>query len=88
MKELKVEICVCTECVMKGAMELADSVESLKKVKKHLEYEGEIFIQMDKCLGQAKHGQESPLIAVDGELLRNADSETVMEKIVEKMKAH
>ncbi|WP_165445423.1 NAD(P)H-dependent oxidoreductase subunit E [Bacilliculturomica massiliensis] len=87
MKELKVEICVCTECVMKGAMELAESVESLKKVKKHLDYEGEIYIDMEKCLGESKHGEDSPLIAVDGELIKNADSETVMEKIVEKMKA-
>lgn len=86
MKELKVEICVCTECVMKGAMELADSVEGLKKVKQHLGYEGEIHIDMDKCLGEAKHGEDSPLIAVDGELIRNANSETVMEIIVGKMK--
>lgn len=85
MKELKVEICVCTECVMKGAMELADSIESLKKVKKHLDYEGDICLVMDKSLGEAKHGDESPLISVDGELIKNADSETVMEIIVGKM---
>lgn len=87
MKELHVGICVCTECVMKGAMEVADSIESLRKVKKHLGYDGEIYIGMDKCLGHGKHGQDSPLVLVDGELMKKADSETVMERIVEKMKA-
>lgn len=87
MKELKVEVCGCTECVMKGALELADSIDSLKKVKKFLGYEGDIRLSMDKSLGSPKHGEEAPLIAIDGELLTNADSETVMEKIVEKMKA-
>lgn len=87
MKELKVEICCCTECVMKGAMELAESIEGLKKVKSHLGYEGEIYIQMDKCLGGPKHGEMSPLITVDGQLIEQANSETVMEIIVAKMKA-
>lgn len=86
MSELRVEVCGCTECVMKGAMELADSIESMKKVRNSLGYDGHICVTMDKALGNSRHGDDSPLVAIDGEIIRNADSETVMEKIVEKMK--
>ena len=85
-KEVKVELCVCTECVMKGAMELADSIESLKKVKKYLGYDGDISIEMDKCLGESKHGEDSLVLVVDGEWITHGDSETVMEKIVAKLR--
>lgn len=86
MGELKVEVCGCTECVMKGAMELADSIESMKKVKGWLGYDGTICVTMDRTLGEPRHGDDSPLVAIEGEIVRHADSETVMEKIVEKMK--
>lgn len=33
MKRLDVNVCVCTHCVMNGALEIAESVKSLQKLK-------------------------------------------------------
>ena len=30
MKRLDVKVCVCTQCVMNGAMEIVESIESLQ----------------------------------------------------------
>lgn len=82
MKKLIVEVCVCTECVMKGAMDIIESIESLKKLKVQLRFNTQIQIVMNKCLGEAKHGTASPLVKINGELLERANSETVMAKII------
>lgn len=82
MKKLVVEVCVCTECVMKGAMEIIESIESLKKLKVQLRLNTQIEIEMSKCLGEAKHGASSPLVRIGGDLLERADSETVMARII------
>ena len=82
MKKLNVEVCVCTECVMKGAMDLIESIESLKKLKVQLRFNTQIQIEMNKCLGEAKHGLQSPLVKINDELVEKADSETVMAKII------
>ena len=82
MKKLVVEVCVCTECVMKGAMDIIESIESLKKLKVQLRFNTQIQIVMSKCLGEAKHGAFSPLVKINGELLERANSETVMAKII------
>lgn len=82
MKKLIVEVCVCTECVMKGAMDIVESIESLKKLKVQLRFNTQIQIEMRKCLGEAKHGMDSPLVRINGDLLQKASSETVMAKII------
>ncbi|WP_312642838.1 NAD(P)H-dependent oxidoreductase subunit E [Hydrogenoanaerobacterium sp.] len=82
MKKLIVEVCVCNECVMKGAMDIIESIESLKKLKVQLRFNTQIQIEMNKCLGETKHGLQSPLIKVNGELIEKADSETVMAKVI------
>lgn len=33
MKSIRVVVCVCTQCIMNGAMDIIESVESLKKLK-------------------------------------------------------
>ena len=34
MKKLTVEVCVCTQCVLNGAMHIIESIEGLKKLKR------------------------------------------------------
>lgn len=82
MKKLVVEVCVCTECVMKGAMEIIESIESLKKLKVQLRFNTQIQIAMNKCLGDTKHGAQSPLVKINGDIMERANSETVMAKII------
>ena len=43
MEDLKVAVCVCTECVMKGAMDIIESIESLNDVKDVLELSRGIY---------------------------------------------
>lgn len=86
IEDIKVEVCVCTECVMQGAMGLVESVESLKKLKGQLGFDGTIQVEMKKCLGNKKHGERSLLASINGEIIENADSETVMEKVISMMK--
>lgn len=85
-KDIKVEICVCAECVMHGAMELAESVESLKKLKNQFGFAGNIQVETIKCIGDKKHGGKSLVASINGEVLENADSETVMEKVISMIK--
>ncbi len=33
MKKVNLEVCVCTECVMMGAMEIIDAIEGLKSLE-------------------------------------------------------
>lgn len=82
MKKILVEICACTECVMKGAMDLEESIEDLKKLKTQLKISAPVKVEINKCLGEGKHADKSPLVMVNGELIENANSETVMAKIM------
>ncbi|WP_206459530.1 hypothetical protein [Anaerovorax sp. IOR16] len=86
VNDIKVEVCVCTECVMRGAMDLVESVESLKKLKRYLGFEGNINVETNKCLGNKKDGHHSLVAAINGKIMENADSETVMEKVISMIK--
>ena len=39
MKRLIVEVCVCPECVMMGAMDIIEAIESLEKAENPVEIE-------------------------------------------------
>ncbi|MEF9919008.1 MAG: NAD(P)H-dependent oxidoreductase subunit E [Eubacterium sp.] len=86
MEDLKIEVCVCTECVMKGAMDIIESIESLNDVKDILELTRGIVIDTVKCIGEAKHGLQSPIVCVGGHVIENAKTETVMAQILEMTK--
>ena len=79
MKKLTVTVCVCTECVMNGAIE---SIESLNKLKVQLRLNTQIDVQTSKCIGEPKHGDKSPMVEINGEYIENANAETVMAKII------
>ena len=36
MKKISLEVCVCTECVMMGSMEIIDAIEGLKSLETDL----------------------------------------------------
>lgn len=78
MQKILVEICMCTECVMNGAMEIMDSVEDLKSLTKN----SEIIVKTNTCLTGEKHSAASPLVSVNGKNIDRADSETIMAYIM------
>jgi NADH:ubiquinone oxidoreductase subunit E len=90
MKNINIEVCVCTECVMNGAMDIIESIERLKEISSELEEQYNTNIEINitpvKCLGDAKHGANSPKVSINGELFKSANSETIMAKIIDMMK--
>lgn len=82
MKKVSVEVCVCTQCVLNGAMQIIESIESLKKLKVQLRMNAQVEVETGTGLVEGKHPDSAPLVRVGGELIENADSETVMEKVL------
>ncbi|MGI6030380.1 MAG: NAD(P)H-dependent oxidoreductase subunit E [Eubacteriales bacterium] len=85
MKTLPVKICVCTECVMHGALDLVESIETLKNLAEDLDqnFSTDIAVKMEsvKCLGE-KHVGRSPRVEIGGVLYDNANSQTIMAEIL------
>lgn len=82
MKKITVEVCVCTQCVLGGAMHIIESIESLKKLKVQLRMNAQVTIVTSPCLVEGKHSDQAPVVKVNGELLERAGSEAVMERII------
>ena len=83
MKSLEVKVCVCTHCIMKGAMDIVESIESLQKLKSQLRFNTAVKVYANECLCEKSgHGEHSPRVYVKGECLADATSETVTAKII------
>lgn len=82
MKRLEVKVCVCTQCVMNGAMEIVESIESLQELKTQLRFGTAIEVAAQECLCDPSGGDTSPLVVINGERLERATSEAVMSKII------
>lgn len=85
MKRLDVKVCVCTQCVMNGALEIADSVKSLQKLKNQLRFDTQVKVHAAEKLCTAENAEAAPLVIVGGEVIEKATSETVMAKIISKI---
>ena len=83
MKTIDVKVCACTACVMNGSMSLCNSVEGMKKVKDQLGIDADIQVEMCKCVGEQGHSDKAPVVSINGEVIHEAMSEIVMEKITE-----
>lgn len=82
MKRLDVKVCVCTQCVMSGAMDIVESIESLQKLKSQLRFNATINIIANERLCVAGGKDVSPLVIINGETIEKATSETVTAKII------
>ena len=78
MKRLQVQVCACNKCIMMGAMEIMDSIESLKKLKVQLRLQTQIDVAMDKKICGCLSDDASPVVVINEEVT----PEIVMEKIV------
>lgn len=82
MKSLEVKVCVCTHCVLNGAMDIVEAIESLQKLKNQLRFNTSVKIVATESLCSCSKGENSPLVYINGEALERATSETVTAKII------
>ncbi|HCX61825.1 MAG TPA: NADH-quinone oxidoreductase [Clostridiales bacterium] len=88
---MKVKVCVGSNCTLLGAMSILDQIDDLKIIMREDSdnyNEEELEVEAIKCLGFCKDTDEkvSPIVVIDGETMYNATSQTVMEKIVNKIR--
>ncbi len=85
MEKIIVEICICTECVMHGAMDLMESVENLTEIFQHEDNDfeqREIEIITNKCIGEPKHSHECPKIKINDQVYIKAKSQNIMSAVL------
>lgn len=82
MKRADVQVCVCSECMLNGSMDIIESIESLGKLKSQLKLNVQINVDTAKCIGEPKHGDKSPVVSINGEIFEHATSENIMSYII------
>ena len=81
MKQLTVDICVCPQCVLGGAMSIMDSVDSLNQLEDQLQGV-ELKVQTHKHLGEGSHSETAPVVRIGEEYLEKATDENVMSQVM------
>ncbi len=83
MKKISLEVCVCTECVMMGSMEIIDAIEGLKSLETDLYQDLDIDVTTSSSVCAPKVSGASPVVKINGERMEKANSATVMARISE-----
>ena len=88
---MKVKVCVGSNCTLLGSMNILDQIDDLRDIifEDADNYsDEELEVEAIKCLGFCKKTKENvaPIVVVDKEPIFNATSQTVMEKIVNKLR--
>jgi len=88
---MKIKVCVGSNCTLLGSMGILDQIDDLKEIisEDASNYnDEELEIEAIKCLGYCKETNEkvAPVVVIDDEIMFKATSQSVMEKIVNKMK--
>lgn len=88
---MKVKVCVGSSCTLLGSMGILDQIDDLKDIisEDADNYKDEeLEVEAIKCMGFCKETVEkvAPVVVIDDEIMFNATSQTVMEKIVNKMR--
>lgn len=88
MDKIKVEVCVCTGCVMNGAINIIESIESLQDLKRQLnnnaddDSEYEVELSTNKCLGACSHPEMFPYVIINERPFPKASTENIMSAII------
>jgi NADH:ubiquinone oxidoreductase subunit E len=82
LKKITVEVCACNRCIMMGAMDIMESVESLKKLKTQLRLNTQVELIMDKKICGDLGDEVSPVVSINGEMMTRATPQSVMEQII------
>jgi NADH:ubiquinone oxidoreductase subunit E len=86
-----VKVCVGSNCTLLGSMNILDQIDDLKEIiSEDLDNynDEELEVEAVKCLGFCKETNEkvAPIVVIDDEPMFNATGQTVMEKIINKMR--
>lgn len=81
MKKIQVEICACNRCVMMGAMDIRENVESLKKLKDQME-NTQVDLIMEKRICKDLGDSVAPVVSIEGQMMTKATAQAVMEQIL------
>lgn len=81
MPKILVEVCAGTHCTMMGAMDIISAVEGLAEMRSELGSECEIEVRPVPCNHTCDKRDLAPVVFVDGEMMTNTDTESVMEKV-------
>ncbi len=82
MKNIDVEVCLCTQCVMGGAVDIIEAVESLRDLKGIIKRGTKINVTMHKNLGGQSHPNVAPVVRINGSEYRRTNCETVMSQVL------
>lgn len=88
---MRVKVCVGSNCTLMGSMGILDQIDDLKDIiSEDMDSykDEELEVEAIKCLGFCKETNEkvAPVVVIDDQPMFNATSQTVMEKIVQKMR--
>lgn len=85
MPKINIDVCAGTYCTMMGSMDIIASIESLIELNELSD--SELVIRPVPCTNECDHGKLSPVVIIDGETITQADSETIMSIILQKVRA-
>lgn len=80
MPKIIVEVCVGTQCTLMGAMDIISSVEGLADLRKDMNPDCVVEVRPVAC-NHACNGGNAPVVTINGEMMVNTDSESVMAKV-------
>ena len=88
---MKIKVCVGSSCTLLGSMNILDQIDDLKDIisEDSDNYKDEeLEVEAIKCLGFCKDNGKNiaPVVVIDDETMYNATSQTVMEKIISKIR--
>jgi len=88
---MKIKVCMGSNCTLLGAMNILDQIEDLKDIiNDDIDNysDEELDVKAVRCLDYCKNTTEkiAPVVVIDDEVMFNASSQIVMEKIVNKLK--
>ena len=78
MNTIRVEVCVGTQCALMGAMDILEAITSLQEVDAALD----IAVQPVPCRNLCDDGRQAPVVIINGDVLLQTDSESVMARIM------
>lgn len=87
MGKIDVEVCAGTHCTLLGSMDIMDAIASLPEMG--LTWEGleDVNVVAVPCRNHCKENMVGPIVYVDGEIITQADSETVLAAIINRSRA-
>ena len=84
---IKVEICTGSRCMMEGASTIFDILEDLSEEITERHPEIKIEIENSKCRQYCKKAPGLvPVVEINGEVVFNASTQVVMEKVMDLVK--